>query len=237
MTTIEKLTPPATKVQTAAGWDAEIARLTERRAAVARQAQDNEAERGRLALAGEQGDVEAQAGLDLANADAPRLKATLENLDAAVTLARRHRAERAAQEAAAVLQGVLNRHAKALRDRTEAATEIDIALRDLKRAVDKFDAATDRAAVGLNAALAGEGRKDTLVMGNPLAPGELTDLILRRLKVLGIARAVGAEISDVTPGLEDFVEGVRALNRRAELTAGGAARVLHPSSELPPEAA
>lgn len=229
---IGALVPSRQGSKTASAWREEIAQLEAKRAAAAQRVANNAAERDQLALAAAQGDLDAQSALDVSSADEHGLKVALDNLDRALVLARKRLAEAEVTEASAAVQAVVNRHAKALRDRTEAARDVEIALRDLARHVDKLVEATRRADGSFMAALAGE--RDATSIGRPLSTEGIGGAIVRRLHALGLSQLLDLKVSDLAPRADDLADEIRAQNRRAELTMQGRVRVLNPE---PPSAA
>lgn len=226
------LVPARSTGKTAQQWREEIAGLVQKRRAAQQRVENNGVERDRLALAAAQGDLDAQSALDVSSADEQGLKVAVDNLDRALALAHRHLADAEAAEVKAARDGLVNRHVKALRDRVEAARDLDIALGDVARQTQKLVEASRRADGTFAAALAAE--RDTTSIGRPLGIDMIGDAIVRRMHALGLSQILHLKISDVAPRVDDLADEIRRQNRRGELTAMARVRSLNPE---PPEAA
>jgi hypothetical protein len=228
------LIPTKATVKTAAAWDQEIATLQQKRDAAALRVTNNTAARDLVALDAASGNADAQAELDRTSADAYGLQLATDNLGRAIATATRFRNEATAREAAAARDAMVARHTKTLRDRVEAARDLDVALGNVKHHLNRLLDATRRADGSFSAALVGERHGDQASIGRPLSAEAVADALVRRIHALGFAAILGIDAGDLARRVDDLADEIRTQNQRVELTAAGRARVLHPE---PPTAA
>jgi len=119
----------------------------------------------------------------VSSADEHGLRVAVDNLDRALAQAPQILAEAVVAASSDRAPGNGQPPRQALRDRVEAARDLDLALGDVASQVGKLLDATKRADSTFTAALAGERQASSI--GRPLGADAVADALLRRLHALG----------------------------------------------------